>query len=200
VERHQILVGWAETRHETPAEKKRPPRRPIGALNSRPPARPGASPLSRVGKTRNRSESPHHLRSAERPRQPAGPSPAKARDWPGSAGGRLYGAIARAGRRFPGDSESRRDLHASRSRTASERLGFLVRDSRLQVALAQEKLRQLLPGGIPHLISLDRTWHQVAGESDSNPSVPLDPLNLAYVIYTSVPPGSPKALWSHTKP
>ncbi|CAI8969681.1 non-ribosomal peptide synthase/polyketide synthase [Pseudomonas chlororaphis] len=76
----------------------------------------------------------------------------------------------------------------------AERLAFMLEDSRAQVLLTQERLRERLqlPSG-PRLLLVDGPGAD-AGFSDENPNRVLSPEHLAYVIYTSGSTGKPKGV------
>ncbi len=76
----------------------------------------------------------------------------------------------------------------------SDRLGLMLQDAKPKAVLTQSALRNVLsPQGIP-TISLDSEWSKVAGEPDTNPTVPQKPTDAAYVIYTSGSTGIPKGV------
>ncbi|WP_066426911.1 non-ribosomal peptide synthetase [Anabaena sp. 4-3] len=75
----------------------------------------------------------------------------------------------------------------------SERLAFMLADSRASVVLTQASLKPLLEQDFHHhLILLDEQWQEIAKESDINPQTQTQADNLAYIIYTSGSTGTPK--------
>ncbi|MDZ8257275.1 amino acid adenylation domain-containing protein [Nostoc sp. ChiQUE01b] len=85
----------------------------------------------------------------------------------------------------------------------SERLAFILEDTKTPVLLTQQRLLEkspLLKGGWgDHLdnaqtICLDTDWEIIAQESQENPSIKTHSENLAYVIYTSGSTGKPKGV------
>jgi amino acid adenylation domain-containing protein len=80
----------------------------------------------------------------------------------------------------------------------SERLLYLMNDSRAAVILTQERLAASVPAGDARLVRLDADWPQIARESDAPLPAAARPENAAYVIYTSGSTGRPKgALVTH---
>ena len=75
-----------------------------------------------------------------------------------------------------------------------ERLAFLLRDSRVPVAVTTEAIADTLPAGSEQLVLLDAD----AAALESLPTTPLErgpsPEHLAYVIYTSGSTGQPKGV------
>lgn len=100
----------------------------------------------------------------------------------------------------------------------SERLAFILEDTKIPVLLTQQRLLEKAPllkgshyvAGVPpvvasgvdwgdHLhnaqtICLDTAWEIIAQESQENPSIKTHSENLAYVIYTSGSTGKPKGV------
>ena len=75
-----------------------------------------------------------------------------------------------------------------------ERLGFIVRDSQVELVLTQQEMVERLPQHTAQVIKLDRDWEEIARESDDNPGSGGTADNLAYVIYTSGSTGRPKGI------
>jgi fengycin family lipopeptide synthetase D len=74
------------------------------------------------------------------------------------------------------------------------RLAFMVRDTKMPVILAQERLVDRLPDSEAAIVCLDAGWQVIAKESDQNPRREAGPADLAYVIYTSGSTGEPKGV------
>ncbi|RPH89909.1 MAG: non-ribosomal peptide synthetase, partial [Chroococcales cyanobacterium metabat2.561] len=77
---------------------------------------------------------------------------------------------------------------------SSERIAYMLDDSKLAVLLTQEKLVASLPQHQAQVICLDSDWKEISTESKSSPITSLTPENLAYVIYTSGSTGKPKGV------
>ncbi|MFL6236020.1 MAG: amino acid adenylation domain-containing protein, partial [Thermoanaerobaculia bacterium] len=71
----------------------------------------------------------------------------------------------------------------------SERLAFMLEDSRVPVLLTQESLAELLPETV-RKVFLER----ISGESEDAPEIPVSADHPAYVIYTSGSTGKPKGV------
>jgi len=76
----------------------------------------------------------------------------------------------------------------------SERLAFMLQDTRASVLLTQERHRDLLPAQGISLLCLDTTWQHIAQESSENLDCEATAMNLAYVMYTSGSTGRPKGV------
>jgi amino acid adenylation domain-containing protein len=94
----------------------------------------------------------------------------------------------------------------------SERLAFMLDDSRASVLITQSKMLSTLPVatfqpvGIPTIenqkskiqnpivVCLDTEWENISKESEENPTADLNADDLAYVIYTSGSTGKPKGV------
>ena len=88
-----------------------------------------------------------------------------------------------------------------------ERLDFMLADAHVEVLLTQDGLLEEVGSRMDdgnrrssHLdrymerICLDGDWEQIARESDANPEITVTADNLAYVIYTSGSTGKPKGV------
>jgi amino acid adenylation domain-containing protein len=75
----------------------------------------------------------------------------------------------------------------------SERLSFMVEDSRAPVLLTVQKLLDRVPPGVSEIICIDA---DLGGgvEASNNPGVLVDPQTPAYVMYTSGSTGRPKGV------
>jgi amino acid adenylation domain-containing protein len=79
-----------------------------------------------------------------------------------------------------------------------ERIKFMLADGGVTVVLTQEQLvaqlgQSLLAGSDREVLCVDSEWEErVAGQSEENLAVTVEPQNLAYVIYTSGSTGEPK--------
>jgi amino acid adenylation domain-containing protein len=76
----------------------------------------------------------------------------------------------------------------------SERLQFMVEDSKIKVLLTQTHLLKRLPVSTAQVVDLDGDWEQIATHSGKNPVRQSRPYYLAYVIYTSGSTGKPKGV------
>ncbi|MCT7982347.1 amino acid adenylation domain-containing protein [Laspinema sp. A4] len=76
----------------------------------------------------------------------------------------------------------------------SERLAFMLADTRVRLLLTQEDFCPRLGEQSGQLICLDRDWGEIAQQSRENPGVPMRSDHLAYVIYTSGSTGQPKGV------
>ncbi|HEU5377016.1 MAG TPA: amino acid adenylation domain-containing protein [Ktedonobacteraceae bacterium] len=74
----------------------------------------------------------------------------------------------------------------------SERLIFMLEDTRVAILLTQEHLQMRLPHSQARVICVDTQWSIFEQESSQNPNNENSPENLAYVIYTSGSTGKPK--------
>ena len=79
----------------------------------------------------------------------------------------------------------------------SERLSYMLDDTKLKVLLTQESLADLETAPDITKVHLDKGWTDVEMQSAENPSVSLSPEDLAYVIYTSGSTGKPKGVQIH---
>ena len=95
----------------------------------------------------------------------------------------LYGILKAGGAYVPLDPEY-----------PSERIAFMLDDTRVPVVLTQERLAALLPPRSAKVLRLDLEWAVLSREKtdDLSPNTTGD--NLAYVIYTSGSTGKPKGV------
>ena len=93
------------------------------------------------------------------------------------------GALKAGGAYLPLDAES-----------PLERLGYMLEDAGVGVALTQRALEARLPVFWGQTVLLDEEWERIGEESDSEPESVVDAENLAYVIYTSGSTGRPKGV------
>jgi amino acid adenylation domain-containing protein len=75
-----------------------------------------------------------------------------------------------------------------------QRLAFMLEDAQASVLLTQAELLSALPEHPARKVCLDRDWHEIGLESETNLQGLAQPLNLAYVIYTSGSTGQPKGV------
>jgi len=75
-----------------------------------------------------------------------------------------------------------------------ERLAFMLKDTGVEVLLAQGRLMKKLPEGAPRVVCLDQLNESGAGEEPANTVSGASPDNLAYVMYTSGSTGRPKGV------
>ena len=76
----------------------------------------------------------------------------------------------------------------------SERLAFILEDTKTPVLLTQQRLLSGLPAQNAQTICLDTAWEIIAQESQENLPLKTHNENLAYVIYTSGSTGKPKGV------
>ncbi|MDQ3744993.1 MAG: amino acid adenylation domain-containing protein, partial [Acidobacteriota bacterium] len=76
----------------------------------------------------------------------------------------------------------------------SERVRFMLEDSRVAVLLTQERLAGRLPSTDAFVLRVDAEGEGLAAEDSNNPVSEAAPDNLAYVIYTSGSTGRPKGV------
>ncbi|MFE5097738.1 amino acid adenylation domain-containing protein, partial [Streptomyces sp. NPDC056638] len=78
----------------------------------------------------------------------------------------------------------------------TERIAFMMRDSRAVLTLTTEEILEELPAGRSRLVAVDDvlTAMQLAGAAPSKPQLSVNPGTLAYVIYTSGSTGRPKGV------
>ena len=76
----------------------------------------------------------------------------------------------------------------------SDRIQYVIDDSRVTVLLTQEQLLTTLPTTTAETICLDPAWLAVEHEDPAPITTEVEPDNLAYVIYTSGSTGKPKGV------
>ncbi|MDV5143315.1 amino acid adenylation domain-containing protein [Streptomyces sp. SBC-4] len=78
----------------------------------------------------------------------------------------------------------------------TDRIAYMLRDSRAALALTTEEILDELPAGRSRLVAIDDTFveMQLAAASTDSPGRSVDPQSLAYVIYTSGSTGQPKGV------
>jgi len=76
----------------------------------------------------------------------------------------------------------------------SERLAFMLDDTKAPVLLTQQHLLSQLPQDRCKVFCLDAAWDLVAREDSHNPAKASTPESLAYVMYTSGSTGQPKGV------
>ncbi|WP_425526045.1 amino acid adenylation domain-containing protein [Halotia branconii] len=74
----------------------------------------------------------------------------------------------------------------------SDRLLYMLDDSKVSVLLTQEKLLADLPEHHARVVCLDKDWEIISRASQENPVSNSTRQNLAYIIYTSGSTGNPK--------
>jgi len=95
----------------------------------------------------------------------------------------IYGIIKAGGAYVPFDPEY-----------PSDRLAFMLEDTRVPVLLTQDHLTSNLPDHDAHVIRLDTDWGKVSREPSHRPPCETKADNLAYIIYTSGSTGKPKGV------
>ncbi|MFJ6054744.1 amino acid adenylation domain-containing protein [Streptomyces sp. NPDC092307] len=78
----------------------------------------------------------------------------------------------------------------------TDRIAYMLRDSRTALALTTEEILDELPAGRSRLVAIDDTFveMQLAAAPTGRPGRSVDPQSLAYVIYTSGSTGRPKGV------
>jgi amino acid adenylation domain-containing protein len=76
----------------------------------------------------------------------------------------------------------------------TERIAYILSDSRLPILLTQQKLVAFLPEHQARIVYLDSDWEEIATKHELPPISDVTPENLAYVIYTSGSTGQPKGV------
>jgi len=76
----------------------------------------------------------------------------------------------------------------------SQRLAFMIRDSRAEVVLTQRVELEHLRDHRAKMIALDRDWDEIAKENPSNGQIHGSTDSIAYVMYTSGSTGEPKGV------
>ncbi|HEX5886575.1 MAG TPA: amino acid adenylation domain-containing protein, partial [Pyrinomonadaceae bacterium] len=76
----------------------------------------------------------------------------------------------------------------------SQRLSFMVRDSKMRILLTQSGLWEQPQAEDVQVVYLDAELDHIAEEKTDNPRIEVSTENLAYVIYTSGSTGTPKGV------
>ena len=76
----------------------------------------------------------------------------------------------------------------------SDRLSYIVEDSRLTIVVTHNGAETMLPQGVARLVRLDADWEQIERLSENNPEAEVEANQLAYVMYTSGSTGKPKGV------
>ncbi|KYC43755.1 hypothetical protein WA1_00900 [Scytonema hofmannii PCC 7110] len=76
----------------------------------------------------------------------------------------------------------------------TERLAFIVQDSKVPVLLTKQYLVNRFSNIETHIVCLDSDWKEITQESKENPTIETTADCLAYVIYTSGTTGTPKGV------
>ncbi|MEG3972562.1 amino acid adenylation domain-containing protein, partial [Microcoleus sp. T2B6] len=76
----------------------------------------------------------------------------------------------------------------------TERITYMLEDSRLPVLLTQQKLVASLPEHQARIVCLDADWEEISVMPELPPQSDVTPENLVYVIYTSGSTGKPKGV------
>lgn len=95
----------------------------------------------------------------------------------------LYGIIKAGGAYVPLDPDY-----------PSERIVFMLEDSKPPVILTQDHLHSKLIAKDSKILCLDTDWDNIAVENSENLSSGVAPANLAYIIFTSGTTGRPKGV------
>jgi amino acid adenylation domain-containing protein/FkbH-like protein len=76
----------------------------------------------------------------------------------------------------------------------SERLAFMLRDTKTPVVLTHQQLRDRILAEFPNVICLDTDWKFIGRQRRENPANRVAAEDLAYVMYTSGSTGQPKGV------
>ena len=76
----------------------------------------------------------------------------------------------------------------------SDRIAYMIDDSKAKVILVQEQLLDALPQCAAEIVAVDRDWHSIGSCGETAPETDTTSENLAYVIYTSGSTGVPKGV------
>ena len=76
----------------------------------------------------------------------------------------------------------------------SDRLAFMLRDTKTPVILTQQQLRERIPSEFSDVLCLDTDWKLICRQSRDNPASRVTGDDLAYVMYTSGSTGQPKGV------
>jgi amino acid adenylation domain-containing protein len=79
-------------------------------------------------------------------------------------------------------------------RCPTERLNFMLNDSRAPVIVTQRSMAPRLPNGGWRVLEVDGNGEQIGDSPASRPNIDLKTTDLAYVIYTSGSTGRPKGV------
>jgi amino acid adenylation domain-containing protein len=76
----------------------------------------------------------------------------------------------------------------------SDRIKYVLDDSRVTLLLTQESMRASLPPTSAEILCLDPEWRAIRDEESGQVASDVEPNNVAYVIYTSGSTGRPKGV------
>ncbi len=76
----------------------------------------------------------------------------------------------------------------------AERKALVLEEAGARVALTSQRLAGQLAPHVPRVVCLDAPQGALAGESEADPGVAVEPSNAAYVLYTSGSTGRPKGV------
>jgi amino acid adenylation domain-containing protein len=76
----------------------------------------------------------------------------------------------------------------------TQRLGFMLEDTRPNVIICQEHLMEVLPGNKARIKKFEEMWEDASGYEAEEVGVEVDAECLAYVMYTSGSTGKPKGV------
>ncbi len=76
----------------------------------------------------------------------------------------------------------------------AERVALMLDDGQPLVLLTQAALLPTLPASTATIVCLDRDWHAIAQQANTNPLSDVTPAHLAYILYTSGSTGRPKGV------
>jgi amino acid adenylation domain-containing protein/thioester reductase-like protein len=76
----------------------------------------------------------------------------------------------------------------------SDRLAFMLEDSKLPILLTEQSQLEKLPQNSVHIVDIESDWDFIAQQNQENLETNVNTENLAYTIYTSGSTGKPKGV------
>ncbi|WP_353931426.1 non-ribosomal peptide synthase/polyketide synthase [Okeanomitos corallinicola TIOX110] len=76
----------------------------------------------------------------------------------------------------------------------TERIKFILEDTKINILLTQQNLKQKIQNNQTQTTCLDTEWEKINQQNQKNPHKEITSNNLAYIIYTSGSTGTPKGV------